>query len=164
MIRLVDLEDIPALCRIYNYYVENTITTFEDEPISHEELAHRISIVSRNFPWLVYEDKNQVLGFAYGNYWKARSAYRNTLETTIYLDYRYTGRGIGKTLYASLLDQLSTRDGLHRLLACISLPNDASVALHENLGFNKVGQFSEAGWKFGRWVDVGYWELALLGE
>jgi L-amino acid N-acyltransferase YncA len=158
---MVELQDIPTLCGIYNHYVEHTIATFEEVPIHQPELAHRIAVVGKNFPWLVYEEQGAVLGFAYGNYWKARSAYRFTLETTIYLDHRQCGRGIGRVLYSGLLDRLTRQHEAHRLLACISLPNERSVALHENLGFRKIGHFAEVGRKFDRWVDVGYWELRV---
>lgn len=161
MIRLVELRDIPALCEIYNHYVEHTVATFEELTVSEQELAHRVSLVGRHFPWLVYEDEGEVAGFAYGNYWKARSAYRYSLETTIYLDQARCGRGIGKCLYADLLGRLRAMPGVHRLLACISLPNESSVALHESLGYRKIGHFSEVGRKFDRWIDVGYWELRL---
>ena len=161
MIRLVESQDIPALCAIYNHYVENTIATFEESPISTAELAHRVAMVGKHFPWLVFEERGEVRGFAYGNYWKARSAYRFTLETTIYLDHRHCGRGLGRLLYGDLLERLRDQHQPHRLLACISLPNAASVALHETLGFRDIGRFSEVGCKFGQWIDVGYWELRL---
>lgn len=161
MIRLVESQDIPALCAIYNHYVENSVATFEESPISAAELAHRVATVGRHFPWLVCEERGEVRGFAYGNYWKARSAYRFTLETTIYLDHRHCGRGIGRLLYGDLLARLGRERQAHRLLACISLPNPPSVALHEALGFRKIGHFSEVGSKFEQWIDVGYWELRV---
>lgn len=161
MIRLVELQDIPALCGIYNHYVENTIATFEEVTVPQGELAHRIAVVGKNFPWLVLEERGEIIGFAYANYWKARSAYRFTLESTIYLHPEHCGRGHGVRLYGELLARLKRMDGIHRLLACVSLPNAASVALHEGLGFRKIGHFSEVGRKFDRWIDVGYWELTM---
>lgn len=164
MIRLVELKDVPALCRIYNYYVESTTATFEEVPVSQEEFAHRLSLVTKKFPWLVLESSSEgldreVVGFAYANHWKARIAYCHTVETTIYMSPHHAGKGYGESLYSSLLDKLSLQDDIHKLLACISLPNDASVSLHEKLGFRKIGHFAEVGKKFGQWIDVGYWEF-----
>lgn len=159
LIRLVELDDVPALCRIYNYYIEHTITTFEEITITPEELAHRISIVTRHFPWLVYENQGEPLGFAYGNFWKTRAAYSQTVETTIYVDHDHTGQGIGGRLYPALLNRLAHNGRTHTIVACVSLPNDSSVALHEKLGFREVGRFREVGKKFGRWIDIGYWQL-----
>lgn len=161
VIRNLTLADVPDLCRIYNHYVVHSIATFEQEPVSEEEMAHRMSIVTRHFPWLVVEGEGQVTGFAYANFWKARRAYRQTLEATIYLSHDVLGQGLGLGLYQALHEQLRERNDCHRVLACISLPNPASVALHEKLGYRRVGYFSEVGKKFGRWVDVEYWQLDL---
>lgn len=160
MIRPVETRDLAALCAIYNPYVEDSIATFEEVAVTEADMAHRVAVVSRQFPWLVLEEEGAVRGFAYANWWKARSAYRHTLETTIYLDRHWRGRGAGKRLYVALLDRLllGQEPEVRRLLACISLPNDASIALHESLGYRKIGHFSEVGYKFGRWIDVGYWE------
>ncbi len=160
-IRPVEYRDMEGLCRLYNPYVTDSVATFEEVEVSPEEMAHRVSVVTRHFPWLVYEDQGQVLGFAYGNYWKSRSAYRHSLETTIYLAGDWLGRGVGSRLYGALVEELRGLGQAHRLLACISLPNAASVALHEKLGYRKVGHFSESGRKFERWIDVGYWQLDL---
>jgi L-amino acid N-acyltransferase YncA len=152
--------DVPRICEIYNHYVRETVVTFEEEPLVVAEMARRIADVRRRFPWLVVEADGVVAGYAYGALWKARSAYRFAIESTIYLAPESRGRGYGRTLYTALLDALPACD-VHRVVGCIALPNDASVALHERLGFKKIGIFDQVGRKFGRWVDVGYWELGL---
>jgi phosphinothricin acetyltransferase len=160
MIRPVQLADAPALADIYNPYVRGTIITFEEEPVSAAEMAARIGRVTASFPWLVCEEGGRVLGYAYGSTWRTRHAYRFTVETTVYLASGLQGRGLGSGLYEALLTELKRR-GFHSALGCLGLPNDPSIRLHEKLGFHKVGHMKEAGWKFGAWVDVGFWERML---
>ena len=100
------------------------------------------------------------MGYAYASPWRERAAYRHAVETTIYLESRFAGQGMGKRLYVALLQELR-KLGLHTAFGVIALPNPASVALHEKCGFRKVGHLAEPGWKFERWVDVGYWQLML---
>jgi L-amino acid N-acyltransferase YncA len=152
--------DVPRICHIYNHYVRETVVTFEEEPLAAAEMARRIADVRGRFPWLVVEVDGVVAGYAYGGLWKSRSAYRFAVESTIYLAPESLGRGYGRPLYTALLEALRGCE-VHRVVGCIALPNDASVALHEKLGFRKIGIFDQVGRKFGRWVDVGYWELAL---
>jgi L-amino acid N-acyltransferase YncA len=159
MIRPCTDADIPRVTAIYNHYIRDTVVTFEEQPIDAAEMARRIGEVRKRFPWLVIEHEGAVAGYAYAALWKTRSAYRFVVESTIYLAPEACGRGLGRPLYAALLESLP-RCGVHRVVGCIALPNDASVVLHEKLGFRKVGAFDEVGFKFGRWVDVGYWELA----
>jgi phosphinothricin acetyltransferase len=105
-------------------------------------------------------DAAGVRGYAYASRWKSRSAYRHTAEVTVYLEPAATRRGIGKRLYGALFDELRL-GGCHVALGGIALPNDASVALHERVGMRKVGQLLAVGYKFGRWIDIGYWQLML---
>ena len=159
MIRPATLDDAPAIARIYNHYVLNTTVTFEEASVSDADMAGRVdSVQSANLPWLVIEEAGEVLGYAYAGKWNARSAYKRTVESTIYLANAATGRGLGSRLYAALFDVLRAQ-GMHVVLGVIALPNDASVALHERFGFKQVGQFAEVGFKFNRWVDVGYWQM-----
>jgi L-amino acid N-acyltransferase YncA len=160
MIRAVQLQDGPQLVEIYNHYIQNTIITFEEEPISAKAMTSRIEEVQSQFPWLVYDVDGQLLGYAYASAWRSRSAYRHSVETTVYLHKDQGGKGIGKMLYDRLLEQLKLR-GLHAAIGGIALPNDSSVALHEKCGFEKVAQFKEVGFKFGQWIDVGYWQKIL---
>lgn len=162
MIRPATSADSPVICEIYNHYVLNSVITFEERPVDPAEMERRIADIGKKYPWLVWEDNGRVAGYAYASQWKVRSAYLHTVESSIYLDPECTGRGIGKPLYAALMTELSKSD-IHAVIGGVALPNDVSIKLHESLGFIKIGQFQEVGWKFGRWVDVGYWEL-LLGS
>jgi L-amino acid N-acyltransferase YncA len=153
--------DAEAIARIYNHYIRDTVITFEEEPVSCSEMAERIAEVSSaSLPWLVAEQDGTVLGYAVASKWKGRSAYRFSVETTIYLAPNCLGRGIGTRLYQPLLKQLKDLR-LHVAIGGIALPNAASLALHEKLGFRKVAEFAEVGFKFRRWIDVGYWQLTL---
>ena len=160
MVRAVTTQDAKAICEIYNYYVENTIVTFEEVSVKRAEMKRRIAETTSRFPWIVYEKDREVTGYAYASEWKSRCAYKHSLETTVYLRKGLEGIGIGSILYSALIDLL--REGkYHAAIGGISLPNDASIALHEKFGFRKIGQFIEVGYKFGKWIDVGYWELIL---
>jgi phosphinothricin acetyltransferase len=161
MIRAATLNDAPAICEIYNHYVLHTIITFEEIPVQHDEMEKRISIISASYPWLLYEENGQVLAYAYACKWKERSAYRFTTESGIYVRNDSFGKGIGNLLYSALLKQLSDMK-FHSVLGGIALPNERSIALHEKLGFQKVGQLRQVGFKLGQWIDVGYWEKLLL--
>ena len=112
---------------------------------------------SRAWPWLVAEEGGAVVGYAYAHPWRPRSGYRYAVESTVYLDPAHIGRGLGTALYQVLIDMLQQRH-VHCALAGISISNTASIALHEKLGFRKVAHFRENGFKFGRWIDVGYWQ------
>jgi L-amino acid N-acyltransferase YncA len=160
MIRPSDTTDAAAIAEIYNYYVRGTVVTFEETPVSVDEMARRIDDIGVRFPWLVWEDGGAVVGYAYASAWKSRSAYRFSVESTIYLAASHQGGGIGAKLYGALLAELKPR-GFHTAVGGIALPNPASVALHEKLGFKRIAQFAEVGRKFDRWVDVGYWQLIL---
>ncbi len=161
MIRSATPDDASQIVAIYNHFIEHTVVTFEEETLAAAQMSSRISDVRNNgFPWLVAE-LDGVAGYAYANTWQPRSAYRLTLETTIYLAPECMGRGLGTELYDSLLGELRAAGRAHCLVGGIALPNPASVALHEKLGFELVGLFKEVGWKLGRWVDVGYWQLVL---
>jgi len=158
MIRACQPADAPRICAIYNHYVVHTVVTFEEAPVDEYEMAKRITRVTGRFPWLAFERDGTVVGYAYADSWKDRSAYRHSVETTIYVAADCHRSGVGRPLYQALIDDLRSR-GVHCAIGGIALPNDASVRLHEKLGFSKIGQFHEVGWKLGRWVDVGYWEL-----
>ena len=160
LIRSCTAADAAVLCDIYNYYVRETVVTFEEEAVTVAEMVRRMGAITAALPWLVIEEQGTVLGYACAAPWKARSAYRYTVESSIYLSPRHTGRGVGRTLYRALLGRL--RDlGLHCAIGGISLPNPASIALHERLGFCRIGTFPQVGWKQNRWVDVSYWACIL---
>lgn len=161
MIREATDADAPAIAAIYNYYVLNTIITFEEEAVSDQEMAQRITgVYAANLPWFVWEENGRVLGYSYANKWKLRTAFRYCVESSIYLDKNATGRGLGRKLYEALIAELRVRK-IHTVIGGISLPNAASVGISEKLGFKPIGHFKEVGWKFEKWIDVGYWELIL---
>jgi phosphinothricin acetyltransferase len=113
-------------------------------------------IRAATLPWLVVEDAGVLAGYARASPWKTRSAYRHTVEGSVYVEPQFQRRGHGRRVYAEMLAELRSRD-VHVVLAGIALPNPASIALHEALGFVPAGVMREVGRKFGRWVDVGYW-------
>lgn len=161
MIREAQADDAAVLAELYNYFVEQTVTTFETDPIDAAEMASRVAEVQRlGLPWLVLEEGGAVCGYACAVRWKGRAAYSRSVESTIYLAQGYAGRGLGVPLYNALLQQLAGL-GVHCVLAGIALPNAASVGLHEKLGFDKVAHFAEVGRKFDHWVDVGYWQRLI---
>jgi L-amino acid N-acyltransferase YncA len=161
LVRPAQSADSDAIAGIYNHYVRNTVITFEEEPVSASEMAARIAgIQATPLPWVVAELESVVVGYAYASKWKARSAYRFSVETTIYLEHGREGRGFGTQLYSALLADLRAR-GLRVAIGGAALPNEASVALHEGLGFEHVATFRQVGFKQGRWVDVAYWQLVL---
>lgn len=152
--------DSEAIARLYNHYIRDTIVTFEEQELSARDMAGRIEqVANASLPWLVAERAGSVIGHAYAAQWHGRSAYRYSVESTVYLDYRHTGKGTGTHLYRELLTMLRHKP-IHAVIGCIALPNPASIALHERLGFVKVAHFTEIGYKFGQWIDVGYWQLA----
>jgi len=160
MIRNVKVEDAAQICSIYNYYIQNTTITFEEIDLSETEMSERIEKISSKFPYLVYIEGENIIGYAYATEWRVRAAYKNSVETTVYLKQGHEGKGIGKQLYSELIKQIDKK-GFHVIIGGIALPNHASIALHEKLGFVKVAHFKEVGYKFQKWVDVGYWELIL---
>ena len=160
MIRPVELSDCKAITDIYNYYIETTVITFEEIPLTVPEMQNRVSGIRGLFPYLVYEENGEILGFAYVDAFHSRSAYRFTLEDSIYLRNGSQGRGIGKTLFDALLNEVKKRDA-HSIMAKIALPNERSINLHEAFGFKNVGTLREVGRKFDKWLDVGYWELIV---
>jgi L-amino acid N-acyltransferase YncA len=154
-------DDFQGIARIYNYYVHHTVVTFDEEPVTAQLMHHKAEAILPNYPYLVLEDAAGVLvGYAYGSAFRVKPAYRFTTETTIYFDPASTGKGYGTALYTALLIVLRNQ-GYKTALGVLGLPNEASVRLHEKLGFVKTGHIKNAGWKFEQWVDTGYWYLDL---
>jgi phosphinothricin acetyltransferase len=160
-LRAATAADADAVAAIYNHYVAHTIVTFEEEAVAASEMALRIqSIAAASLPWLIAERQGEVVGYAYSRPWRERRAYRFSAEVTVYVAPGSTGGGVGSRLYERLLP-LTQRRGIHAVVGVIALPNDASVALHEKFGLSKVAHLKEVGFKFERWIDVGYWERVL---
>jgi phosphinothricin acetyltransferase len=152
--------DAAAIAAIYNHYVATTTISMENDPVTSEDMAGRIEDVqAAGLPWLALIEDGRLCGYAYASKWRARPGYRHAVEASVYVDPALRGRGHGLTLYRALLARLDGR--FHSVIGGIALPNAASIALHERLGFRQVACFHEVGHKFGNWVDVGYWELTL---
>jgi len=160
MIRNVQIEDAQQLLDIYNYYVVNTVVTFDLEPLSLDVFKEKITTVSADYPFLVYEENSEILGYAYGSKFRPKPAYNNTVESTVYLKHGYQGKQIGSNLYEELLYLLKQKN-THVVLGVLTLPNQASVKLHEKFNFEKVAHLKDAGLKFGEWQDVGFWQLTF---
>lgn len=157
-IRQVQRTDGAQIADIYNYYILNTHHTFETAPLSAEETEKRIVETSENYPYLVAEFDGLIQGYVYAAQFKLRLAYKHSAEVSIYVRNQAKQKGIGSELYKILLEELAETD-VHAIIAGISLPNEASVRFHEKLGYEKVAHFREVGYKLGRWVDVGFWEM-----
>lgn len=153
--------DEAAISDIYNHYIRHTVITFEEVELTAAQMRERIEATPERFPWLVCEQEGRTVGYAYASLWKQRAAYRHSAELTVYVRDGHTGQGLGQALYTALIEALRQRGDCHVLLGCIALPNAASVALHERLGFVQAGHFREVGRKFDQWLDVGYWCLQL---
>lgn len=156
-IRAVKLDDARRIAEIYRPFVEERTTSFELVPPDAEEMERRIARVIETHPWIVHETADgTVAGYAYAVPFRSRAAYRWCAESSVYLDPAWNGRGIGRGLMETLVRLL--RDlGFHEVVAGVTLPNPASVRLHESIGFDPVGVFPRSGWKNGNWHDVGFW-------
>ena len=163
IIRLAEERDITPVLEISNWAAMNTAANFAIEPESLEDWLESWRDTHAKYPWLVALDEDgKVIAFAKSSPHRGRCAYAYTAEVSVYVHPDSHGRGIGKALYQRLIPMLKSQ-GYVTLIAGIALPNAASQRLHESFGFKRVGVFERVGWKFGRWHDVGYWELALRG-
>ncbi|WP_375402680.1 arsinothricin resistance N-acetyltransferase ArsN1 family B [uncultured Sphingomonas sp.] len=149
-----------AIAAVYAPYVTDGVISFELDPPDAVEMARRMAAGETRHPWLVAEEAGAVVGYAYASAFRARAAYDRAVETTVYVAADAHGRGVGRALYDALLARL-TEAGFTQAVAVIALPNDASVRLHERLGFVPIGVNPAVGYKFGRWIDVGVWQRAL---
>jgi phosphinothricin acetyltransferase len=161
MIRDVLPVDAAEISEIYNHYIANTIITFEEDTVTEDIIGERMKEVKcLQLPWFVAEQDGNILGYCYAGKWKDRSAFRHATEVTVYLHPNHVGKGIGVELYRNLLQTLKSQ-GIHVAIGGIALPNEASIKLHERMGFLKVAQLKEVGFKFNRWIDVEYWQRIL---
>ena len=160
MIRKVNAQDIKALTTIYNHYIKHTVYTFETQCIDEIEMKRRVDEIALHYPYFVFEEDNQILGYCYVHPWRERAAYSHTLEVTVYLSPQATGRGLGRTLSKYLIDSCRSLP-CKALIACITADNTASCTLFTKLGFQKVSHFKQVGYKMGRWLDVVDYELLL---
>ncbi|MEM7411890.1 MAG: N-acetyltransferase family protein [Myxococcota bacterium] len=162
-IRAARASDLADLVRIYNHYVRETPVTFDTEPFGVEARREWFAQFSDTGPHrlLVWEEDGAVRGYAHSGRHRPKPAYARSVETTIYLEPDFTGRGAGRRLYTALLDALRAEPAVHRSFAGVTLPNAASIALHTGLGFTPVGVFREIGWKFERYWDVAWYACDL---
>lgn len=161
MIRNVTLDDAKKIADIYNFYIKETIITFEYDIVSEEDIKKRVEKIQyKGFPFIVYEKDNEIIGYAYLSNWRERAAYDITLETSVYLDKKEIGSGIGSILYRELIER-AYKINTHSLIGVVSLPNIESQKLHQKFGFELVGCFKESGVKFDKLIDVEFWQLIL---
>jgi len=152
-------EDIHEIAVIYNHYIRTSFSTFEEQALSDNEVETRVQKVrDAMLPWLVARGGGGVVGYCYGRPWHERAAYRCSVETSLYVAEGASGQGIGTAMYTALLKEIQSK-GFKTAIGGISLPNPASVALHEKFGFQKAAHYHSVGFKFNEWVDVGYWQL-----
>lgn len=161
-IRAATPADAAQIAEIYNHFVLTSTITFEEQPVTVTEMALRIGEIETNgLPWWVaVSGGGRIMGFAYANKWKTRAAYRFSTEVTVYVRDGLGRSGIGSRLYAELFAALKAR-GVHAVIGGVALPNEASLRLHQKLGFEQVAHFREVGFKFDRWIDVTYWQRIL---
>ena len=159
MIRLATPADAEAMAEIYRPIVADTAISFEFEPPGAPEMERRRAAALAFAPWLVFED-GVVLGYAYASRHRERAAYQWCVDVSVYVGQRHRRRGVGRALYESLLALLRLQ-GFYAAHAGVTLPNDASVGLHESLGFRRIGIYPAVGYKRGTWWDVGWWQLEL---
>lgn len=159
-IRPATTADAAAIQAIYAPFVSETPVSFEEDVPSVEEMAHRIQQVQLKLPWLVCEEEGELLGYAYATPHRARAAYRWSVDVTVYTGPKARRKGVGRSLYTELLRQL-TELGYFNAFAGITLPNDASVGLHEAMGFERIATYRNVGFKCGRWHDTGWWQKTL---
>lgn len=160
-IRIAKISDASAVSEIYAPAVEGSITSFEMTAPTTQEVERRISETLRRFPWLVAEKDGRVIGYAYAGEHRAREAYKWSVEVSVYVREDARRAGLARALYTELFSLLR-KQGYYNAYAGITLPNDASMGLHESLGFKKVALYKAVGHKLGAWRDVGWWHLALL--
>jgi L-amino acid N-acyltransferase YncA len=163
MIRPATQDDASQIAAIYRPFCEDNCISFETEAPEQAEIAARIEKIARKFPWIVDERDGKVAGYAYASPHRERAAYRWVVEVTIYVHDAFQRAGVGRALYHELFNRLRTQ-GFHKAYAGIFIPNPASQAFHESMGFTLVGVYHKVGYKFGEWRDVGWWVLSLLPD
>jgi L-amino acid N-acyltransferase YncA len=163
MIRPAKREDASQIAEIYRPFCEDNCVSFETEAPDAAEMAARIEKISRRHAWLVDDVDGVIAGYAYASPHRERAAYRWVVEVTVYIHEKFRGKGVGRALYTQLFERLRAL-GAHRAYAGILVPNPASQAFHEAMGFTLVGIYRNVGFKLGEWRDVGWWELSLLPQ
>ena len=159
-VRVATELDLAAVAAIYEREVRAGVATFDEEPPTTDTWLAKLRSIDPGDHFLVADIDGSVIGYAYSTAYRTRTAYRHTRETTVYVAPDATGQGVGRALYDDLLARLRA-DGMRTALAAIALPNPGSIALHEAVGYHQLGVMREVGFKLGRWIDVGWWQLLL---
>ncbi len=159
-IRFLEEKDIKRIIEIYSYYIENTTVTFEYTVPSYDEFKTRFNKIQENYPFIVYEEKGVILGYAYASKQNERMAYSWNCSLSVYLDKNSTGNGVGVKLYSTLLDILKIQ-GYFNAYALVTVPNEKSFSLHKKMGFELESINKNTGFKFEKWIDVAQWKKTL---
>jgi L-amino acid N-acyltransferase YncA len=159
-IRFAEPSDAPAIQSIYVPYCESTVISFESAAPTVEQMAKRMAKIMAQYPWLVCGEAGRAVGYVYGSQHRERAAYRWCVDATVYIARSHHRRGIGRALYATLFAMLRAQ-GYVNAYGGITLPNPGSVGVHESLGFKPIALYPAEGYKFGKWHDVGWWQLEL---
>ncbi len=159
-LRSAKASDAGAILEIYAPIVQHTAISFETEIPDESVMAQRIETYQASHAYLVAEREQEIIGYAYGSFFRPRDAYKRSVEVTVYVRADAHGQGVATRLYEALFESLKEK-GFRMALAGIALPNKASVALHRSLGFERVGTFREVGYKFEEWHDVEWWQRPL---
>jgi len=160
MIRKASLADASALLEIYNYYVIHTTVTFDEAAVSLSDFTKKIDDILKAYPFFVFEENNEILGFTYASKFRPKPAYNYTVESTVYVKHGVHGKKIGTQLYATLIAALKEQK-FKSVLGVLTIPNPASIKLHEKFGFTQVAHLKEVGFKFDTWLDVGIFQLKI---
>jgi phosphinothricin acetyltransferase len=159
-IRFAEPEDAAAIVAVYGPYCDGTVISFETAAPTAEQMRERIERITKQFPWLVCEINGEVAGYVHACPHRERAAYRWAVDVAVYVAPHHHRRGIGQALY-SVLFQILRAQGYFKAYAGVTLPNPGSVGLHEAVGFKPLAVYPGVGYKFGKWLDVGWWELDL---
>ncbi len=163
IMRFATVDDGRAIRTMYAPYIENTVITFENDVPSIEEMAERIASVQKTYPWIVAEQENSIIGYAYASALRSRAAYQWCAELSVYLDPEQAGHGYGAWLYDALM-QLLRLQGIRVVYGVVAVPNAASERLHQRFGFKQAGLLTRCGYKLGQWIDVAYYEKRLIED
>ncbi len=160
IIRPITPGDFAGTRDLYRHYIEASTASFEYLVPSQNEWKDRINAIILEYPWLILEYENRIIGYAYASKHRYRTAYSWSVESTVYIEQIYQGLGMGKVIYSALFDILRLQ-GYRNIYAGITLPNEKSVRLHQSMGFYEVGVFKKIGYKFGSWHDTGWFQMHL---
>ena len=163
MIRKIEEKDIPVILDWYNWYISNSIATFETEEISLEGFKQRVAFITEKYPWVILEEHDKPVGYAYYSDFNHRQAYACTVDLAIYLDPNACHHGYGKTLMKEMID-IARKSGYKNIISLVTVGNIASEKLHERFGFMKKATFEDIGYKHNQWLAVSYYYLQLEGK